>query len=144
MKKLLTLVLEIWRTSQFAHNPTLELKKKTLFSQPYRFQLVHGLYATKARRAKCTGWACKCCFLRSWLGVHVYARGGSLTRPSQAINQCPGQPGQERFQTHLQKIMPAIPRSPRDRRANLMNHCPLRGAVEWISPCCVSDSLDTT
>lgn len=39
--------------------------------------------------------------------------------------------------------MPAILPSPRDRRASLMNHCPFRGAVAWISPCCVHRVLLT-
>lgn len=56
---------------------------------------------------------------------------------SSAINQCPGQPGREHFQTHLQQIMPAIPPSPRDRRGSPMNHWPFRRAAEWSSPCCV-------
>lgn len=64
-------------------------------------------------------------------------KGVSAFSVSWAINQRPGQPGQEHFQTHLQQIMPAIPPSPRDRKASLMNHCPFRSAAEWSSPRCV-------
>lgn len=69
--------------------------------------------------------------------AHTYAQkeGASVFGVSWAINQCPGQPGREHFQTHLQQIMPAIPPSPRDIRASLMNHCPFRRAAEWSSPC---------
>lgn len=70
----------------------------------------------------------------SYLGLKKGALAFSV---SCAINQCPGQPGREHFQTHLQQIMPAIPPSPRDRKASLMNHCPFRSAAEWSSPCCV-------
>lgn len=93
---------------------------------------------------------CTCAAYTEWVCVHVEAcsGGGDGGSPmlgqrlgafsaSQAINQCLGQPGQEHFQTHLQKIMPAIPPSPRDKRARLMNHCPFRGAATWISPPCI-------
>ena len=70
--------------------------------------------------------------------AHTYtAEGVQLFTASCAINQCLGQPGQKHFQTHLLGIMPAIPPSPRDSRASLMNQGPLRRrCLEGISPFC--------
>lgn len=125
--------------------PLFSNRKHSILSKRYAFRFSFKNTSGEAHigSTREDGWGWGGAYMR----VHACSRGKSSClclrkgvsafSVSSAINQCPGQPGREHFQTHLQQIMPAIPPSPRDRKASLMNHCPFRSTAEWSSPCCV-------